>query len=714
MNRVFALIAVPLGLIMYICYKLTGSYAAAIVLFTVLTKVILLPVSIWVQKNGIKIVKMQPELYKIKIDWFGDKDRIAEETSSLYKRVKYNPFANLIPMFVQLVLLVGLVRVIYNPLTHLLRMDGSVIGSLVSLTGTLTGADTASGSVQLAVVEAVKNAAYTDSFLSLPGMANGLLDAVNGINLNLFGLNLAQIPYQTGCAALMIPLLAGLAALALSLVQNKLNPLQADQSKANQFGTMAFSVGISLSLGAFVPIGVGFYWIFSNLFTILQQMLLNVIINPKKHIDYKALEAGKKELDEMKGLGVPNRRLSGGLNAKREKQDYKRFFSVANKHLVFYSEKNGFYKYFDNTIKELLTRSNVVIHYVTSDPDDMIFETAKEQPRIKPYYIGEKKLITLFMKMDADMVVMTMTDLGNYYLKRSYVKKDIEYVYMFHYPLSTHMVLHTGALNHYDTILCIGEFQFDEIRRTEEIYGLPAKKLIACGYGLLENLYKGYQSAKGIGRERKKILIAPSWQTDNILDSCIDGLLQQLLGKGFDVVVRPHPEYVKRYGPRMDAIVKRYAGYQGGDLAFELDFSGNSSIFDSDAVITDWSGAAYEFSFVTCKPAVFIDTAQKIHNPEYTKLGIEPLELSLRDRFGIRVSPQSMEGLADKISELFGNTEKYSSEILGLRNTYIANFGHSGQVASRYILDSLKARSAEKKKIEYRKDMTDEKAWQNN
>lgn len=700
MSKVFAAIAVPLGMLMYLCYKLTGSYAAAIVMFTFTTKIILLPVSIWVQKNGIKIVRMQPELNKIKTDYFGDKERISEETSSLYKKVKYNPLANLAPMFVQLALLIGLVRVIYNPLTHLIRMDGSIIESLIAFTGKLTAADTASSSIQLTIVETIKNAAYTDSYLSVPGITEKLLNAVHAIDLNLFGLNLAQIPYQAGGITYAIPLLAGFSALALSLIQNKLNPLQADQGKANQIGTMSFSAAISLFLGAFVPIGVGFYWICSNLFTVLQQMILNIIINPKKHIDYEALNASKTELDNIEKFGTDKRRTSGGVNNKREKQDYKRFFSIANKHLVFYSEKSGFYKYYEHIIKELLNRSNVTIHYVTSDPDDVVFTLAQQQKRIKPYYIGDKKLITLFMKMDADMVVMTMPDLGNYYIKRSYVKKDIEYVYVFHYPLSTHMVLHADSLNHYDTILCVGDFQFDEIRRTEEIYGLTEKKLIACGYGLLEILFEGYRSTECAGRERKRLLIAPSWQKDNILDSCIDNLLAALLGKGFQVTVRPHPEYVKRYSPKMDAIIQRYSGYEGGDLLFELDFSSSTSIFDSDTVITDWSGTAYEFSFVTCKPAVFIDTPQKINNPEYTRLGIEPLEISLRSRIGISVSPDDLTALDQKIVRLLNRSNEYSEEILNLRNTYIANFGKSGQVACKYILDSLKTHSIKRENKE--------------
>ena len=505
---------------------------------------------------------------------------------------------------------------------------------------------------------------------------------------------LRQTPAATGGISLLMPLLAGLAAFGLGLAQNQLNPLQKEQTKAAQWATNLFSVAISLSLGAFVPVGVGIYWICSNLFTILQQLVLNRIIDPKKHVDRQALAESKQELAQLSSIQSSQSKEA----KKREKADYKRFFSVANKHLVFYSEKSGFYKYFKDVIEFLLERSNVVIHYVTSDPEDQIFALAETQPRIKPYYIGQTRLITMMMKMDADIVVMTVPDLENYHLKRSYLRKDIEYIYMFHYPLSTHMVLPAGALDHYDTIYCVGEFQFDEIRAAERVYGTPEKKLIAAGYGQLEQLYAGYRAMEPVVREKPKVLIAPSWQPDNILDSCIDSLLSQLLGKGFQIVVRPHPEYVKRFGPRMDRIVQRYEGTE--DLSFELDFSGNSSIFDSDILISDWSGTAYEFSFVTCKPAVFIDTTPKINNPEYEKLGIEPLEFALRSQVGIRVDPQNMEDLDLRLKKLLEEGPAWQSQIQSLREKYIANFGQSGEIGGRYILQQLKSRQQAKQKKE--------------
>ena len=615
------IVGLPLAALLRLCYRWLGSYGAAILVFTALTKLILLPVSLWVQSNSVRLVALTPQLNRLKLKYYGDKDTIAEETLTLYKQRGYHPLLSTVPMILQLVLLIG------------------VIGAVKTVLG---------------------------------GAASVL----------------SVLPYEAGGWTLLLPLGAGLAAFLLTAAQNHLNPLQREQTKTEQWLSGGFSIAISLFLGAFVSVGVGIYWIASNLLTVPQQLLLNLLVDPKKHIDYADLEASRKELAAVAGLDAGATKE----NKRREKADYKRFYSVANKHLVFFSEGSGFYKYFRDVIGYLLEKSNVIIHYVTVDPNDQIFSIAEGQPRIRPYYIGKTRLITLLMKMDADMVVMTCPDLDNFHLKRSYVRKDIEYVYMFHYPLSTHMVLGSHALDHYDTVFCVGKFQFAEIRAAEKLYGLPEKTLLEAGYGQLEQLHRSYQAMEKVRREKPKVLIAPSWQPDNILDSCIDGMLTELLGKGFSVVVRPHPEYMKRYKPRMDAITARWQGKE--DLTFELDFSGNESIFNSDLLITDWSGTAYEFSFVTLKPAVFVDTTPKINNPDYEKLGITPLEFALRAQVGIRVDPKDLSGLEDALRTLL--TEDRSEKIQAIRDTYISNFGQSGAVGGRYILRRLKERQQKK------------------
>ena len=80
-----------LGYVMHFCYNLLGNYGLAIILFTILSKFVLLPLSIMIQKESIKMVKMQPELNFSKAKYFGDKEKIAEEEAIIYKKYKYNP-----------------------------------------------------------------------------------------------------------------------------------------------------------------------------------------------------------------------------------------------------------------------------------------------------------------------------------------------------------------------------------------------------------------------------------------------------------------------------------------------------------------------------------------------------------------------------------------------------------------------------------------------
>lgn len=619
-----------LGSLIKWCYYGVRNYGLSIVLFTLFTKIILFPVSMWVQRNSIKMVQLTPELNQLKLKYYGDKDTIAEETQVLYKRENYHPLASTIPMFIQLILLIGVI--------------GAVRGML-------------------------------------EGEANTIL---------------VQIPSEVGGAALLMPLAAGGAALLLGLAQNHLNPLQREQGKAEQWMTNGFSIAISLVLGAFVPLGVGIYWICSNLFTILQQIILNTVIPPKKYIDYEALEKSRQELAKISSLGGKRSKEE----KQREKADYKRFFSIANKHLVFYSERSGFYKYFENVIDYLLNHSNVTIHYITSDPKDAIFQKAAEQPRIKPYYIGERRLITLMMKMDADMVVMTMTDLENFHIKRSYIRKDVEYVYMFHAPLSFIMTLRDGALDHYDTIFCTGKGQVEEIRKSEEIYHLPQKKIIECGYGVIENMRKHYleNESRYRNQEVKKILIAPSWQEDNILDSCLDQILQSSLHDGWQIIVRPHPEYVKRYGARWSALLEKYKDIPESRLILQTDFSSNETVYSADVLVSDWSGIAFEYAFATRKPVLSINTPMKISNPNYAKVIPQPLNLTLRSEIGVQLEPDAADQAGRVLAEMLDHAEDYERKIAQLTDEYLYNMGKSGEIGGAYILQSLQ------KKIQSRKN----------
>lgn len=697
------LCSIPLGYLMYFCYNIVKDYGMAIVLFTLLTKVVLWPVSVWVQKNSVKIVRITPEMNRIKAKFFGDKDTIAEKTSELYKREGYNPFASTIPMLIQIVLLMGLVQVIYNPLTHLFHLDPAVSNEMVSLTCELTGADMEASSIQMSVVDAVKNPEYFDEFMNLQSKFPetdfaSLLARIQDTNMSLFGMSLGLVPSAALGVTLLMPLLAAIAAWILCIGQNRLNPLQAEQSNWNKIGMTLISVGISLILGAFVPLGVGLYWIWSNLFSLLQQVLLNKVIDPKKYIDYEELEKSRQELAGLEQLGrdktkSPERKA----NSKREKADYKRFFSIANKHLVIYSEGSGYYKYFKNIVEYILEHSNVVVHYITNDPNDMIFEKAKEIPQIKPYYISEKKAITLMMKMDADIVLMTTPDLENYYLKRSYIKKDIEYIYTNHGIGSDNLTLRTHALDHFDTIFCVGPHIAEEERALEKLYNLPAKKLVETGYCLIDDMDESYAKLEKKENDVKTILVAPSWQADNLMDLCLDELVDGIVGRGYRVIVRPHPQYVRIYPSKMQRILEKYRDRMNENFVIETDFSSNVTVYSADILITDWSNIGYEFSFTTYKPTLYINTPMKVMNPEWEKIDIVPIDIAIREQLGAALDVDQLSVVGDVLDNLIRNTSVYHDTIAELKQKTFYSLGHSGEVGGKYILNALKEKQEKAK-----------------
>ena len=69
---------------------------------------------------------------------------------------------------------------------------------------------------------------------------------------------------------------------------------------------------------------------------------------------------------------------------------------------------------------------------------------------------------------------------------------------------------------------------------------------------------------------------------------------------------------------KMEGLKERYK--DDTDIEIQTDFSSNSTVFEADLMITDWSGIAYEYAYTTCKPVLFIDTPMKIMNPELSHL----------------------------------------------------------------------------------------------
>ena len=301
MDQIMYYICIPFGMLMKWCWQLVGNYGVAIILFTLATKLVLLPFSIWIHKNSINMIKIQPAVNFLKANHYGDMDTFAEEQSKLFKKEKYHPMLSLVPLMLQIFLLLAVVEIIYHPIQYLFAIDQNSIKAI----GTYLGLDLGASSYQLQIIEAVKAGTLT-SATAIDGVNPEIISSVvshaSSFDTTLLGFNLSTIPSSVWGIYILMPVIAGISSLIMCITQNLSNVIQHEQGALSKYGLTIVSVGISLYLGIGVPAGIAIYWTASNLFSIIQMYALNITINPKKYVDYEQLELSRKALADIEKL----------------------------------------------------------------------------------------------------------------------------------------------------------------------------------------------------------------------------------------------------------------------------------------------------------------------------------------------------------------------------------------------------------------------------
>ena len=360
-----------------------------------------------------------------------------------------------------------------------------------------------------------------------------------------------------------------------------------------------------------------------------------------------------------------------------------KYFSAAKSatDVTFYSEGGIYYQYFKGTIEAIIKKSDIKILYITSDIQDPAWKLQGDQ--FESFYIN-KLLPFVFPFINTKTLILTMADLDHHHIKRS--TNQVNHIYMFHAINSVHMTYNEGAFDHYDTIFCVGPHHESEIRKTEEVYQLEPKRLIQVGYSWLEELETQYlERASSTIHEREKILIAPSWNAENILETCIDTILDKILVLDYDIIVRPHPEYIKRQGLAIKQLHDKYSHHS--NFILDTNSASSESVQGSFLLITDWSGIGIEYAWGMGKPVIYINTPKKIHNLEYKKLNIVPLEVRIRNIIGKVIAPSDCSGIDCEIQKIMNNSETDKETLQYERNDNIFNWGRSGEVGADYIIN---------------------------
>jgi YidC/Oxa1 family membrane protein insertase len=354
-----------------------------------------------------------------------------------------------------------------------------------------------------------------------------------------------------------------------------------------------------------------------------------------------------------------------------------------NRDIVFYAEGRADWAHLGPIVEELTGPLGKTVCYVTSDAADPILST--DNPRLHSFCVGLGAARTTFFRLlEATVAVMTLPDLETFHLKRSV--HPVHYVYVFHSMVSTHTVYRKGAFDAYDTIMCVGPHHVAEIRRTEEVYELPPKELLQHGYGRLDLILRTASEAAAVtppSGSGRKLVLAPSWGPSSFIEAPSGtDLVRTLLDAGHTVVLRLHPMTVRHHPDLASRLARTFA-----DRSFrvETDMREQASLHESELMIGDWSGAALEYAFGLERPVLFIDTPKKINNPEWERIGLTPVEESLREVIGAVADPADPSSALALVDQLCADPAALRDRIRMAREGAIYNVGRSASIGAAHV-----------------------------
>tara|TARA_X000001036_G_scaffold31556_2_gene25907 strand:- start:853 stop:1989 length:1137 start_codon:yes stop_codon:yes gene_type:complete len=354
-----------------------------------------------------------------------------------------------------------------------------------------------------------------------------------------------------------------------------------------------------------------------------------------------------------------------------------------NKKVIFFSESKNYRNYLLNLIKILGKENNLSVIYLTSDLNDL-----KEIPnKINPIYIGAGFFrILIFTFIECEMLIMTLTDLGNHEIKRS--KNCKNYVYLFHSLVSTHKLYTHKAFENYDIILSNGEYQKRELEICEKLFKFKKKKIFNTGYIYLEHLIEN-KIHNINSSDEKKILVALSWNKSakNLFDDYAENIIKKLIDEKFHAILRIHPETLKRSNRALKNIKKNLLKFNNFEL--NTDLTNLKPINDSSLLITDNGGMALEYFIAQKKPVLYINYSEKIHNEFLEKIDLPTVEDRFKEDVGTAMQIDQLNELKLFIKKTKDNFNKNKEKInsLVLDNKIVLK--NQSQNSKRIILELL-------------------------
>jgi len=280
-------------------YTLVNNYGLAIIIFTVVIKVLLLPLSIKQQKTMKKSAELQEKMKVIQFKYKNDPEKMNQEIMELYKTEKMNPFSGCLTAIVQMLLLISIFYLVRCPLTYMEKIPQDNINTYIQ---------------QLKEAEKPVSEVYPEidlireyEFLKEKNPEDSNVEKIN-IQMNLFGLDLSKIPQQnmSDYTVYIIPVLYILSSFISIRLTTAMQAKQQNKDKKQEEPIIDGETGkalvekpeeneldavmqtnkmmswmmpiLSISIAFVAPLGLALYWLMNNILMIIERLVLDKVV----------------------------------------------------------------------------------------------------------------------------------------------------------------------------------------------------------------------------------------------------------------------------------------------------------------------------------------------------------------------------------------------------------------------------------------------------
>lgn len=298
MSTIGYYICVPFAWLVRLFYNLTNSYGVALILFTLVIKLIMLPFQMKSKKSMMRMSRVSGQMQELQKRYAKNQAKLQEEMQKLYEEEGVNPMSGCLWSLIPFPILIALYSIIRQPITHFMMLSKDVLQTVVQ-----SVADAGVDLTNIVMMDKVTGApALKDGLYQMAAYGQiNLVKAVQemglstpdgwfNVNYKFLGLDLTATPWEyiksftftwAVIGVILIPILAGLSQFVFSKLTMKTQP-QADAAGGASMKSMMYMMPLmSVYIAFIMPAALGVYWIAQSVFSLIQEAILNKTFSAK-------------------------------------------------------------------------------------------------------------------------------------------------------------------------------------------------------------------------------------------------------------------------------------------------------------------------------------------------------------------------------------------------------------------------------------------------